>query len=123
MSMKLEYPRLYHQRGKDCDIKFILSRMAVIPENLKDSISREYEKIYTQGGNAARRSANEFLHNTAVKYKSQPKVDVKVKSEPPKQATEPLKPKIDAMASVEEERPRKSFLDGLLDDVDKKYRR
>ena len=119
---KLTYPRLWHQRGKDCDIKKILARMAVIPEHLKDSISHEYERIYTSSKTEARRKANEYLHSEAIKYKQKPKSDVRINAEPPKQACEPLNRQIDTMAAVEKEKPRKSFLDGLLDDVDSKYR-
>jgi hypothetical protein len=96
--------------------------MAVIPEHLKDSISHEYERIFTQGCHEARRAANEYLHSEAIKYKSQPKSDARFDAEPPKQAREPLNRQIDTMAAVEKEKPRKSFLDGLLDDVDSKYR-
>jgi hypothetical protein len=96
--------------------------MAVIPEHLKDAISHEYERIFTQGGHEARRAANEYLHSEAIKYKSQPKSDVRINTEPSKQAREPLNSQIDTMAAVEKEKPRKSFLDGLLDDVDLKYR-
>jgi hypothetical protein len=119
---KLTYPRLWHQRGRECDIKFILSRMAVIPEHLKDSISHEYERIYTSSKTEARRKANEYLHGEAIKYKQKPKSDVRINAEPPKQAREPLNRKIDTKPTTEREKPRKSFLDGLLDDVDSKYR-
>jgi hypothetical protein len=119
---KLEYPRLWHQRGKDCDIQKILARMAVIPEHLKDAISHEYERIFTQGGHEARRAANEYLHGEAIKYKSKPKVDVRINAEPPKQAREPLNRQIDTKPAADKEKPRKSFLDGLLDDIDSKYR-
>jgi hypothetical protein len=119
---KLTYPRLWHQRGKECDIKFILSRMAVIPEHLKDSISHEYERIFTQGGHEARRAANEYLHGEAIKYKQKPKSDVRINTEPPKQACKPLNRQIDTKPTTEREKPRKSFLDGLLDNVDSKYR-
>jgi hypothetical protein len=95
--------------------------MAVIPEHLKDSISHEYERIFTKGGHEARRAANEYLHGEAIKYKQKPKSDVRINAGPSKQAREPLNRQIDTMAAVEKEKPRKSFLDGLLDDVDSKY--
>ncbi len=73
MTVKKEYPTKYHYRNKnDSDKKFILTRMAWIPKELKDSISNQYEKLYSVGKNNGRRIANNFLHEVAKKYKTAP---------------------------------------------------
>lgn len=46
--------------------------MAWIPKELKDSISNQYEKLYSSGKNNGRRIANNFLHEVAKKYKQAP---------------------------------------------------
>lgn len=61
------YPKFWYERRGESDLKFILSRMHVIPEHLKMAVSDEYERLYAQG--AGRKEANTYLHETAVKYR------------------------------------------------------
>ncbi len=73
MIPKKEYPIKYHYRNKnDSDKQFILDRMAWIPKELKDSISNQYEKLYSDGKNNGRGIANSFLHEVSKKYKTAP---------------------------------------------------
>ncbi|WP_351122620.1 hypothetical protein [Shewanella sp. T24-MNA-CIBAN-0130] len=61
------YPKFWYARRGESDVKFVMSRMRVIPENLKQEVSNEYERLFFQDD--GRKKANTYLHNTAVKYK------------------------------------------------------
>ena len=118
------YPHRYYQRGKICDIKFILSRMAELPEELKLSVSKEYEKFKPWLGGENRKAANIWLNNQALQFRRAPsarddiasRVDLDCK--PPESTAKEFKTNIDASAPVK----AKGFLDGLLDDIDRKNR-
>ena len=62
------YPKFYHQRGKESDRDWVLSRMSAIPEHHQQRISDEYEKIYLKGGRAARKLANRYLNDVAREF-------------------------------------------------------
>ena len=62
------YPKIWFYRSRNNNqTKFIMSRMAVIPENLKREVSDTYERIYK--GGAGMKQANEYLHAEAIKYR------------------------------------------------------
>lgn len=119
------YPIRYFSRGKNSDLKFILSRMSVIPERLKLEVSDKYESFRPELGGENRKKANYWLHDEALKYKSNPqpserqKVSEKIESRPPEKREIERKLKVDTSAPEK----KKGFLDGLLDDVDAKCRR
>ena len=120
-----DYPINYFQRGKESDIKLILQRMAVIPDSKKAEIIDTYERFNSVEGGDARRLANTYLDTEARKYRNaprktlQPEVSAKMDSKPPESSEAAFKYKIDTSRPVK----RESFLDSLLDDVDKNYRR
>lgn len=118
------YPIMYYQRGKESDKKFILQRMSVIPDDLKHEVSEQYERVYGNGSHVNRKAANVWLNDEAMKYKrcendvrakATERVEMEVNES--KLNPEALKPKVDAIAPPK----RKSFLSGLMDDVDKKH--
>lgn len=116
------YPHLYYQRGSTSDKKFVLSRMAVIPQDLKEQVSREYMAFQPVLGGEHRRKANEWLHELASKYRNTPnvrqEVERKIEAMPPKSHQIEPKPKDDTNAPVK----RESFLESLFDEVDRKHR-
>lgn len=61
------YPKFWYSRRGEDDVKFVMSRMRVIPEHLKIEVSDKYERLYAQG--KGRKAANTYLHETAVKYR------------------------------------------------------
>jgi hypothetical protein len=61
------YPKFWYERRGESDVKFVMSRMNVIPEKLKQEVSNEYERLYAKGN--GRKLANTYLHETAVKYR------------------------------------------------------
>lgn len=62
------YPRIWWYRSRsNQDTKFVMSRMAVIPESLKFEVSQQYERLYK--GGVGRGDANKFLNAEALKYK------------------------------------------------------
>lgn len=63
-----EYPQMWHCRGGESDIEKILEHMSVIPVEFKHSISIEYEKLFAQGGPAARKQANQFLVRQSKRF-------------------------------------------------------
>jgi hypothetical protein len=70
----LEMPRFYAdgynpERGRPSDRGFVKKRMAHIPDNEKQRVCEEYERIYLAKGSGFRKKANEFLHGEAVKYR------------------------------------------------------
>lgn len=117
------YPHMYYSRAGVCDLKFVLSRMNLIPEDLKLEVSKKYESFGPVHGGEKRKAANFWLNDEALKYKSAPikrdevleRVDIECKA--PKEAVREFKDKIDTNTKVS----KKSFLNSLLDDVDKKY--
>lgn len=119
------YPHRYYQIGKECDLKFVLSRMAVIPDGKKLEVSKKFESFRPWEGGECRKSANTWLHNEALKYKSAPnqKEDIRkrvdIECNASKEAVTEFKAKVDAIAPVKKE----SFLESLLDDVDKNHRK
>lgn len=119
------YPNQYFQRGKESDLKFILQRMRVIPEHLKEEVSEKYMSFKPVDGGESRKIANTWLNEEALKYKNASCVKddvierVEIESKRPKSSEVEFKSKIDTSTPVK----GKSFLDGLLDDVDKNYRR
>lgn len=119
------YPNQYFQRGKESDLKFILQRMRVIPEHLKEEVSEKYMSFKSVDGGEARKIANTWLNEEALKYKNSSSVKddvierVEMESKRPKSSEVEFKSKIYTSTPVK----GKSFLDGLLDDVDKNYRR
>lgn len=71
--MSKTYPIMYHYRSKeDSDKNFILNRMRVIPDDLKNEVSETYEGIYKNGLGDCRRLANEYLHSVAKEYRDKP---------------------------------------------------
>jgi len=67
-----EYPQMWHCRGGESDIEKILEHMSVIPVEFKHSISIEYEKLFAQGGPAARKQANQFLVRQSKRFRGVP---------------------------------------------------
>ena len=119
------YPHMYFYRNGESDLKLILQCMIVIPEHLKEEVSEKYMSFKPVNGGEARRLANTWLNEEALKYRNAPSVKdevtkrVEIESKPPESRQVEFKKKINTSAPER----KKSFLDGLLDDVDKKYRR
>lgn len=69
------YPIRYYYRGGVSDKKFILARMAHIPEDKQQEVSDHYDKLYMQDGSIrvakGRKEANIYLHNEARKYQAE----------------------------------------------------
>jgi hypothetical protein len=62
------YPKTYFYRGRSSQhTKFIMSRMAAIPESLKLEVSEQYERLFK--GGAGVKEANEYLNAEAMKYR------------------------------------------------------
>ena len=119
------YPHRYYQRGKECDLKFVLSRMAVIPEGRKLEVSKKFESFRPWDGGEKRKAANIWLDTEARKYRNatSKKDDVleRVNAEcnTPKSTAKEFKAKVDTITP-----PRKeSYMDGLLNEVDKNHRK
>lgn len=114
------YPHRYYARGKISDRKFVLSRMSVIPEDMKYAVSMRYMSFEPVKGGDNRRMANTWLHEDASKYRNTPREStVKVEDKAPESTQAALKQKVDVIVP---EKP-KGFLDSLLDDVDEKHRK
>lgn len=66
------------------DLRFVIQRMKVIPENLRREVSARYELLVKPNdGYSGRRAANEYLDEFASKYKSEVKrLDIKLKKPP-----------------------------------------
>ena len=63
------YPKHYYYRGRfGSDKKFILDRMAAIPESKQQEVSDKYESLYFGEG---RKAANTWLHETARSYQKE----------------------------------------------------
>lgn len=63
------YPKFYYYRPWESDRDWMLSRMSVIPKNRKLEVSNKYTKLFLSGKSSARKDANTYLHNEAIKYK------------------------------------------------------
>ena len=118
------YPHMYYSRAEISDLKFVLSRMKLIPEELKLEFSEKYESFSPALGGDNRKQANLWLNGEALKYKRAPikKAEVKERVDlEPKPLNKPViefKYKVDTNVP-----PRKaSFLGSLLDEVDKNNR-
>lgn len=118
------YPSMYYSRAGASDLKFVTSRMKVIPDALKREVSDKYEAFWPVLGGKNRKEANIWLNGEALKYKRAPTKKVEVKEcvdlEP-----KPLnKPVFEFKSKVGTNAPptKRSFLDSLLDDVDKNNR-
>ncbi len=117
------YPGMYYSRAGASDLKFVTSRMKVIPDALKREVSDKYEAFWPVLGGKNRKEANFWLNDEALKYKhtsnmkddARERVDIECKA--PKEAAKEFKAKVDTNAPVK----KRSFLDSLLDDVDKKH--
>lgn len=72
---KKEYPLFYFSRGCDArnkersDLIFVLQRMKVIPDELKDSVSHVYDGMMLSGDRYAREFANTWLNAVALQFK------------------------------------------------------
>lgn len=118
--MPHEYPHRYFYRGYMSDKKFILSRMSVIPDELKHEVSLKYMGYRPWDGGEGRKLANTWLHEEALKYRNVPREStLKVDAKAPESAQVASNQKVDAIVPEK----RKGFLDSLLDDVDEKHRK
>ena len=60
------YPIFYYSKKPDSDTKYIMDRMAVIPDKHKQAASDHYEIIYQKPSTTDnRRRANAFLNRVA----------------------------------------------------------
>lgn len=117
------YPSMYYSRSGASDRKFVMSRMKVIPEHLKMQVSEQYEAFGPVLGGESRKAANVWLNDEALKYKLTPngkddvrervEIEYKASRKPVKEFKKPIDTNTRAV--------KKTFLNGLLDDVDKKY--
>jgi len=95
------YPHMYFYRGKQSDLKFILQRMRIIPEHLKEEVSEKYMSFKPVDGGDARKIANTWLNTEALKYKNASCVKddvierVEMESKRPKSNEVEFKSKID----------------------------
>jgi len=64
------YPIWFYGRTKgNSDLKFILSRLSVIPDKYKRRVCDKYEKIYQKKEIGYRRNANTYLHKVAIRFR------------------------------------------------------
>lgn len=61
------YPIHYFQRGKDCDLDWILRQIRHIPSAKQREVSDEYERLFGQKG--GRKLANTYLHGVAKEFR------------------------------------------------------
>lgn len=64
-----ELPQMWHCRGGESDMEKIEKHMSVIPAEFKHSVCIEYERIFAQGGPAARKQANQFLVRQSKRFR------------------------------------------------------
>ena len=62
------YPKYWFCKRGESDINWILTRMEVIPNELKQDVAHEYERIFRRNKNG-RELANKYLHSEAIKYR------------------------------------------------------
>lgn len=67
-----ELPQMWHCRGGESDMEKIVKHMSVIPPEFKHSVCIEYERIFAQGGPAARKQANQFLVRQSKRFRGVP---------------------------------------------------
>ncbi len=77
MIVKKEYPTKYFCRGaggspEKSDKALILANMSNIPNELKDQVSNEYEKIFGNGRDGRREKANDYLFKLASEFYGMP---------------------------------------------------
>lgn len=65
---KLIRPLLYHCRGGVNDAHWIIQRMKVIPESLRQEVSDKYENLFLRNKNG-RELANKYLDGVASEYR------------------------------------------------------
>ena len=66
----LNYPIIYHYRHKaESDLKWILSMLRFIPNELQPEICREYERLYGRNKDG-RRNANSYLKARAAEWRA-----------------------------------------------------
>jgi hypothetical protein len=65
------YPKFYYCKRGVSDRDWMLSRMSVIPKDRKKEVSDRYTKLFLSGKSSARKDANTYLHNEAVKFREQ----------------------------------------------------
>ncbi len=63
------YPLFYYYKKGVSDRDWMLSRMSVIPNDRKKEVSNKYTKLFLSGKSSARKDANTYLHNEAVKFR------------------------------------------------------
>ena len=65
------YPIHYFQRGKTCDLKWIISHMRNIPAHKQREVADEYEKIYgsAKSNYLGRDLANKYLLELSKEYR------------------------------------------------------
>ena len=64
-----DLPQMWHCRGGESDMDKIVKHMSVIPPEFKHSVCIEYERIFAQGGPAARKQANQFLVKQSKRFR------------------------------------------------------
>ena len=77
MIVKKDYPTKYFCRGaggtkEKSDKGIILANMSNIPNEIKDQVSNDYEKIFGDGRDGRREKANDFLFNLANEFYGTP---------------------------------------------------
>ena len=63
------YPKFYFCKRGVSDRDWINKRMAVIPQDRKLEVSNKYTRLFLSGKSSARKDANTYLHNEAVKFR------------------------------------------------------
>ena len=116
-------PGLYHYRSRtDSDKNWISQRMSVIPEDQKESVCIQYDRLFRKGEPEQRKAANQYLDAEARKYRPKPRpqeaTEVKV-SQPTGKGIEAARRMLSASSSKQEIPRRKGMLESMLDDVDK----
>lgn len=53
----------------ESDREFILARMAIVPDQVKQQVSDEYDRLYRLKQANHRELANKYLHNLAIEYR------------------------------------------------------
>ena len=61
------YPIHYFQRGKECDLDWIIRHMRCVPAVKQREVCDEYESLFMQKN--GRKTANFYLHGVAKEYR------------------------------------------------------
>ena len=64
---ELIYPKTYYYRGGVSDKKFVLEKMAYIPDEKKQRVADEYERLFAIPSDG-RELANKYLSGVAKEY-------------------------------------------------------